>query len=344
MSKFFLILIVISMLAGCVSAQYTRYEDQRLGMFDTLTTVTAYCRSKEEFGRLASSVYDKLDEYHKLYDIYNSYDGLANIKTINDNAGIQPVLCDRRIIELMLFAKEQYYKTGGVVNVAFGPVLRIWHSYREEGILSPEKAALPNIELLKAADKLTSIEDVVIDETENTVFLPYKGMALDVGAVAKGFALEQAWKELEFKDKTPIIISLGGNVKAMGKKPDGKSFRVGIQHPDVSSDTRLYAAVSADNTSVVTSGNYQRYYVVDGKRYHHIIDSRTLMPSDRFASVTIICPDSGQADVLSTALFNLDIEEGKALIESKDNSYAVWIRADMSVEYSKGAEALISEL
>jgi len=318
-----------------------RYQAEFLTLFNTVTRVVGYANSEEEFRALAQTIRDRLTEYHQLYDIYNSYDGVNNLKTVNDNAGIRPVLVDQRVIDMLEFAKEQYEATGGRVNVAFGAVLSIWHDYREAGIDDPESAQLPPMELLEEANRHTNIDDVVIDREASTVYLKDPRMRLDCGAIAKGYATEQVAQYLESRGFQSLLLSVGGNIRAIGKKavPDGEGearWTIGIQNPEKSSERTELMAVLIDGLSVVSSGNYERYYTVNGTRYHHIIDPETLFPSACFNQVTILCGDSGLGDALSTAVFNMPLEEGRAYIDSLAGTEALWVLKDGTTVCSAG--------
>ncbi len=325
--------------ASCSKKANVRYEAEFLVLFDTFTKIVAYMPDKEEFAGFSQFIYDNLKEYHQLYDIYNNYEGINNIKTINDNAGIAPVKVDKRIIDLLVLAKEKYTMTAGKFNIALGAVLRIWHEYREAGINDPDNAQLPPLKDLKAAALHTNIDDVVIDTANSTVFLKDKKMSLDVGAMAKGYAVEQVCRLAEHKGYASALISVGGNVKAIGYREKGstQNWNVAIQDPN--SDSGSIATVSIANMAVVSSGDYQRYYTVNGKNYCHIIDPKTLYPPEYFRQVTILCPDSGLADGLSTAIFCMPLEQGKALIEQLPDVEAAWVLTDGKVVYSSGFEA-----
>ena len=175
---------------ACDEKEPTRYEAEFLMLFDTVTRIVGYANDKEEFTRYVNIIHSNLEEYHQLYDIYNDYEGVNNIKTINDNAGIKPVKVDKRLIDLIKFSINLYEKTNGQTNIAFGAVLKIWHKYRTEGIEDPENAALPSEEELRNASMHTNIQDIIIDDELSTVFLKDPMMSLDVGAIAKGYATE----------------------------------------------------------------------------------------------------------------------------------------------------------
>lgn len=329
---------------GNTDGKEARYSAEFLDLFDTVTQIVCYCESEEEFSEYKKLVYDTLKQYHELYDIYHEYEGINNIKTINDNAGIKPVKADEKIISLLLFSKEAYEASGGKVNIAFGPVLEIWHDYRERGIANPSAAELPPAEALEKAAVHTEMDKVVIDEEESTVFLEQAEMSLDVGAIAKGYAAEAVCGMLKEKGYTNGLISVGGNVRVLGGKGAGNLlWNVGIQNPDPEAEEAALYTLGLKDMSLVTSGDYQRYYTVGGKRYHHIINPDTLMPADYFTAVTIVCGDSGMADALSTAAFNMPYEEGKTLVESIQGAEAVWIFADGSRKFTDGFKALLNE-
>ncbi|MGI5998761.1 MAG: FAD:protein FMN transferase [Lutispora sp.] len=316
--------------------KYNKYSYEFLGVFDTVIQFIGYAENEQEFETMVKAGQERFEQLHKLFDIYNDYEGINNIKTINDNAGISPVKVSLEVINLIEFSKEWYYKTGGVVNIALGPVLSIWHEYREEGLSDPNKARIPDMELLNQAKLKTDIEKVKINKEENTVFLEEQGMKLDVGAVAKGFATEIVANELEEQGYTSFVISGGGNIKIVGKPLGGNrsKWAIGIQDPDKNPlipNSETVDTVYVNDTSIVSSGDYQRFYVVNGKRVHHIIDPETLLPIDHYRAVTVMTSDSGLADLLSTAIFVLPYEQSRKLVESLENVEALWIFHDGTI-------------
>lgn len=313
-----------------------RYDAQFLGLFDTVTSIVGYAEDKETFTAFAQEFHDELESYHQLYDIYHDYEGINNIKTINDNAGIQPVNVDRRIIDMLEEAVELYKLTNGRVNVAMGSVLKIWHEYREDGIDDPEHAEVPSMDELSEAAKHMDISGLEIDREASTVYLRDPGMRLDVGAIAKGYATEMVCRKLEADGMSDALVSVGGNIRSIGTKPNDEKWTVGVQNPDTESPEKYVLRVELEDMSLVTSGTYQRYYTVNGTRYHHIIHPDLLMPWDRYVSVSILCRDSGRADALATAVFNMEPEDGKALIESMEDTEAMWIEPDGTEHFSSG--------
>ena len=323
--------------------ELSRYTATFLDVFDTRTDIVGYSTDQEMFTEQVTLLKEKLEYYHKLYDIYNDYEGVNNIKTINDNAGVAPVEVNEDIINLLLFSKEMYYETNGQMNIAMGSVLKIWHNYRDAGINTPENAKLPPMEDLTAASVYCDIEQIVIDEAAMTVYLPDEHMSIDVGSIGKGYAVQRVAEIARELGYYNLVINCGGNVISVGPKPNDVDWIFGIQNPDLGAKNDVIARVAITDKCLVTSGDYQRYYVVDGVEYCHIIDPDTLMPPTYFSAVSIICDDSGLADALSTAVFNMPYEEGLALINSLDNAEAIWVYPDGTIKYSKNFEDYVVE-
>ena len=338
--SFAILLILCLLLTGCsapaAEADTTQqYTATFLNLFDTVTTIIGRAESEEAFQEKTQAIHDDLQFYHERFDIYNDYDGVNNIKTINDNAGIAPVKVDKAIIDLLLDCKEYYDLTGGKVNVMMGSVLHLWHEARNAGINDPQNAKLPDMEALQEAAKHCSFDLLVIDETASTVYISDPDARSDVGAVAKGWATQRA---AEGAPKG-MLLSVGGNVCATGPKlSDGTPWVIGIQDPDAS-DKNLHT-VFVTESSVVTSGDYQRLYWVECKTYHHIIDPDTLMPSTYWRSVSVICEDSDLADALSTALFLMDEEAGRELAEAC-GAQVLWVNSAGQEFMTDGFEEIL---
>ncbi|HHV56803.1 MAG TPA: FAD:protein FMN transferase [Firmicutes bacterium] len=348
-AAFVALLVLLLSLPGCRTtsrSEYGKYTNSFFDTFDTLIQVVAYAKSEQEFDAWFEKIHARFQKLHQLYDIYNTYPGLNNVKTINDNAGLRPVKVDKAIIDLILFAKDWYARTGGRTNIALGPVLRIWHDYRTAGMDDPLSAKLPPPAELRRAAEHTDISKVIVDPEKSTVYLAERGMSLDVGAVAKGFAVELVAREAQADGLVSGIISAGGNVRAIGKPLDGVRERwgIGIQDPNkpiVSDGPTLLDTVYVNDAAVVTSGDYQRYYIVDGKVIHHLIDPDTLMPASYYHAVTIVAEDSGVADFLSTTAFLLPYEKSRALIESLDGVEALWVLPDGRMESTPGMQKIM---
>ena len=337
MKRFFPLLLALALLlCGCDGArtEQQQYTATFLTVFDTVTTVVGRDTSEEAFTEKAQAVHDGLLVYHQLFDIYHEYEGLNNLKTINDHPG-EAIEVDRAVIDLLTDCKAYFELTDGRVNAAMGSVLQLWHEARNDGLDDPMHAYLPDAEALAEAAKHTSWDSVVIDPENSTVTITDPALRLDVGAIAKGWSVQRV------AETAPegLLISVGGNVCATGPKDEsGTPWVVGVQDPDGGSAylNTLYLTKG----SMVTSGDYQRTYLVDGEFYHHIIDPDTLYPGRLWRAVTVVCPDSGLADALSTALFLLPMEEGQKLLDACE-SFAMWVDAEGNMFYSTGFEDLI---
>ncbi len=348
-AKCMTILLMILFLSGCQTVQkneYSKFNESFFDTFDTLTQVVGYTKSEQEFQVYVQKIHGRFQELHRYYDIYNNYEGMNNVKTINDNAGIKPVKVDQEIIDLILFAKEWYKQTEGKTNIAMGAVLEIWHEYREQGMDDPHNAKLPPMEVLQNAVAHTDMDKIIVDTENSTVYLADQWMSLNVGAIAKGYATEIVAKEIMAEGFTSGIISAGGNIRVLGKPLDGirERWGVGIQNPDkliVSDEQNMLDTIFLNNASVVSSGDYQRYYFVDGKAIHHLIDPQTLMPGEYYRAVTVVAKDSGIADLLSTEVFLLPYEQSRKLIENFEGAEAIWVMADGTIESTDGMKKIM---
>jgi thiamine biosynthesis lipoprotein len=251
------------------------------------------------------------------------------------------VKVDRKLIDFLLYAKQLHEATSGEMNVMMGSVLKLWHDCRSEASTSPSKARIPTADELNEAAKHTDISLLEIDEENLTVFISDPKASIDVGALGKGYATEKAAEHLRTVGADSYVLNIGGNIRIIGHKQDGGSWGTGIKDP---ADTSRYATViDIADTSCVTSGDYERFFSVNGKKYHHIIDKDTLMPSEYFSSVTIITPDSGLADALSTALFSMSYEDGLRLISAMSTKVEVlWIFPNGEMRMSDGFKTLQS--
>ncbi len=268
--RLFILFVVLSlllpyMLVGCEEpGELISYKSYSFSYFDTVSTIIGYETDENDFGATSSKAFDLLSEYHKLFDIYNEYDGISNLCTVNKLVdGKHPVVkVDRKIIDMLLYAKEMHELTNGKMNVAMGSVLSIWHDYRTAGIENPNNAELPPMELLAEAAEHTDINNVIIDEENSTVWLSDPLMRLDVGAFAKGYAVEMVAKALKDMGKTGYVVNVGGNIRTVGAKADGTKWKTGIENPTEDPDVPYVEYIGLESNAIVTSGSYQRYYTV----------------------------------------------------------------------------------
>ena len=355
--KMGLIFLISVLIFSCFNNKEKVYTETVDGLFDTVHVISGYDKSEQEFKKKVKFYQEEMEKLHKLYTSYEDFQGINNISTINENAGIKPVKVDRNIIDLLKDTLERNKEISDKVNIAAGNVIDLWDKAKTEGKL-PEQSELEKMQ------KCAKIENIVIDEQNSTVFIKEKCTKLNLGAVAKGYAVEQVTKKMEKAGMTSFIISAGGNVKVVGKRKipkkeseitDLKScknqFCIGIALP-LYNDNNIdksnpynngrndyLAKIATENMSIVTTGNYQRYFVMDNNVYGYVINLETLKPEDSFASVSVITEDSGLADFMSTTLFLLSYEEGKALIEKigkKEKIDVIWAMKNGDVISSEG--------
>ncbi|MBR4308292.1 MAG: FAD:protein FMN transferase [Oscillospiraceae bacterium] len=340
MKRLIPLLLVLSLcFSGCKvitpQPELKQFNATFLDLFDTLTTIVGRAESSEVFQSQAQQIHDDLLIYHRLFDIYHEYEGMVNLKTLNDTAALAPVTVDPKILALLQDCKALYQSTGGKVNVAMGTVLSLWHEARTDGVNDPVHAYLPRSAELEDAALHCDLENVILNEEDCTVYFADPLLKLDVGAIAKGWSVQRVAENVP----SGLLLSVGGNVCATGPKDaQGTPWVIGIEDPQ--GGESYVHTLYLSKGCVVTSGDYQRAYVVDGQLYHHIIDPETLQPSTYWRSVSVVCEDSGIADALSTALFLLPLEDGQALLTQYE-AEALWINAQGEKSYSPGFQALI---
>ena len=365
-----ILVLAVTMMTGCTAPQSTesaadsaqtdgqstlpadqgtpvKYSSSFTSSFDTVITLIGYANSQAEFDHWADLAESEFQKLHQLFDIYHEYAGINNLMTVNHQAGKGPVQVDARILDLIEFYLDNDHLAPGKVSPSLGSVLRIWHDHREAA--ESGQATVPNLADLQAAARHIDPSTLKIDRQASTLELTDPQVRLDVGAVAKGYATEIVARLLQSQGMTSGIISAGGsNVRLIGKPADParETWAIGIQNPFVSMlipEGQSVDVIQSNDTSIVTSGDYQRYYLVDGVVYHHLIDPDTLMPANHQRAVTIVTPDSGLADYLSTAVFLLPYEDGRKLVESLPDCEALWIFQDGSMKATDGLISLLKD-
>jgi thiamine biosynthesis lipoprotein len=259
----------------------------------------------------------------------------SGVIAVNRQAGIAPVKVRADLIELL--EKALYYAelSDGAFDPTVGPLVRLWD-------IGPESGRVPGEDEIADALALVNWRHLEIDREAGTVFLPYEGMAIDLGAIAKGYAADEAARIAREAGVKRAVFDFGGNIVALGwrgkKGKEQLPWRIGIQNPLKENERGVYIGIlQVDNTSVVTSGVYERFFESGGKRYHHILSTTDGYPVDNgLLSVTIVTASSADADALSTTVFALGFERGKALIDSIPDTEAVFIFDDNTVRLTAG--------
>lgn len=299
-------LIFLLPLLLLVSCAPRRYSGEIYGYFDTIVTLDGYFESEEDFNEAYLLVEDTLSHYHDIFDIHEN----GELKRLNDERTLE---VSNELLDAISFGLEMEELSDGKLNIAFGSVISLWKRSIESG-----GDYFPTKEELEWANKFTNADGVKIEGYKITLG---EGILLDLGAIAKGYVSDILKEKLLEEGFDNMIVNLGGNVVVLGDK-DGKGWKVGVKNPlgEGLSDT-----FSVSDACLVTSGNYQRFFDKDGIRYHHIISTDTLFPSENFLSVSVLSKSGALADALSTALFSMKLEDAFALLEKTDVEKALFI-------------------
>ncbi|HQK34238.1 MAG TPA: FAD:protein FMN transferase [Spirochaetales bacterium] len=257
------------------------------------------------------------------------------IDAINKSAGREAIQVPEEVLELIAAALQYAERSNGAFDPTVGPLVKLWG-------IGTDAQRVPAPQELQAACALINWRDVVVNTAERTVYLKRSGMRLDLGAIAKGWASEHLAGMLRAAHVT-AIIDLGGNIQLVGQKPNKKPWKVGVQNPFGERNNSITILTLDKPMAVITSGVYERYFIENDKRYHHILDVESGYPVDNgLVSVTIIADSGIQADALSTTLFVLGIEKGLALAE-QEGVEAIFIDAGHRVYTTPGARLLITD-
>lgn len=276
--------------------QSSRFTGSELAM-DTLITVTVYGRGAEAHGQEA------LAEFRRVDRLLSAYRPESDIGRVNTAAGRVPVKVSRETLNLVSLSLEYGALSGGRFDPTVGPLVRLWG-------IGKVRATPPAAAQVAVAQRLVDYRRVVVDSVGSRLYLPLKGMALDLGGVAKGYAAQRAAELLRRRGVRSGLIDAGGNIVALGTRPDGRPWRVAVRHPR--KERTLLGVLSVVDRSVVTSGDYERYFESGGRRYHHLLDPSTGYPAQGLESATVVGSSSTVADILSTAVFVLGRDRGPA--------------------------------
>lgn len=312
---------------GQNAAQEKPYITRTLIKLNTVVTITIYDKQEEYLLDGAMEVCDYYEEVFsrtsQTSELYRFNHGLLNTATNGTNqAELSPELA-RLIGQGIAYGNL----SKGKFDITVAPLAELWDFTADEPKVPSDesiRALLPNI----------NYKDIQVDG--NVVTLANEDMAIDLGAIAKGYIADRIKDYLLEEGVKSAMINLGGNVLCVGSKPDGTPFNIGIQKPFADRNETI-AVIGIDDLSVVSSGIYERYFEVDGKFYHHILNPATGYPYDTdLVAVTIISKKSVDGDGLSTSCFALGLEDGLELINSLDDTYAVFITSDYELHYSDG--------
>lgn len=311
-------LLALTMLvgsSGCetVFGQRRPVEKEAYGIMDTDVTIKAY-------GRNASVAIDKaIDEMRRLHRMLSAYDEDSEVSLINGQAGLEPVKVSPAVFQIV--ERSLYFASisEGAFDPTVFPIMKLWGFGEPE----PRVPAARDIEALLG---LVDYRKVVLDKEASTVFLEEKGMAIDLGAIAKGFAVDVMAETMRKEGITSFLINAGGNVYASGRKPEKTPWTVAVTDPR--DPQEFMGIMKATDISIVSSGDYQRFFEEAGQRYHHIIDPETGYPAGRSKGTTVFLESSRDADGLSTALFVLGPERSAQVLDKFPGVGAIFVLPD----------------
>lgn len=324
-------LFLAVLLSACAPRQRL-YTETWLDLFDTAANVQGYAESEAAWDAQAAALLADLQRYNELFDIYAHHDGVVDLYDVNAGAAAAPVAVGDELYTFLDWCKNTACPaTDGATNIAAGAVLRLWHDARESDAPAP-----PDDAALAEALQHIDLDDLVLDPDAQTVYFADPALQLDVGAVAKGYAVEHAAQAAEARGLQSALLNVGGDVRAIGTKPGGQRWTAGVENPWESSGSPVATLSMAPGSSLVISGDYQRYFEYDGVRYAHLIDLTTGQPARYCNSVAVYAEDAqgDLADALSTGLFCLPQADGLALINAADGMAALWMNTDQSLTAS----------
>ena len=305
------------LLSSCSANRLSAYKKSK-ALLDTFVTITVVAASQDMADK---AIEDAFDIIEKFGDLVNFYSDKSELSAINRNAGIREVRVSPEtldIIEKALFVSE---KSGGAFDPTIGPEIKLWDFLKK---VKPSDAEI------RKNLPLVNYKNIIIDRTKSTVFLSRRDMLLDLGGIAKGFAADLAVQSLKQKGISSGLVAVAGDIKAFGLKPDKKPWIVGIKNPrQKSNDDEIIARVPLSDKAISTSGDYERYFIMDGKRFHHLLIPKSGYPANTCQSVSVIADQGVMTDAFATAFFVLGPEKGLALAKE--------MGMDVMIIDSKGA-------
>lgn len=304
-----LVLILITLILLFIDkSTYKEYSKNYFYMDTYINVKVNTTKNKKEIDNIFYDIDYLYSSYHELSDRYNEYDGIVNVYYLNEILGNEEeITIDKRLTDIINLGIEYYDKTDGLFNIASGNLTSIWKEFINNCDNIPSNL-----------DVNTNINDIKL---ESNTFTKYNNVKLDLGGITKGYVTELVGNYLEDNNIYSYIINAGGNVK-VGEAYNKDNYIVGITDPD--NTNSIFTKVNINNLSVVTSGNYQRYCMLDNKIYSHIINPVNKYPSNYMKSVTVISDSSTLGDIYSTYLYLLPVEEGLKVVNSTPGIEAIW--------------------
>lgn len=298
-----LCLLCLLFLSSCIPAKEGLYKETRSSMY-TIVSITVSSDSKEKAKIAIERAFNELDRLAKLLNFYSQD---SEVSMINRHAGSKPVKVSPETLEIIEKALYVSESTGGAFDITVGPVVRLWDF---------KNKILPDKRLLKEKLKYVGYKNVILDKERSTVFIKKKGAEIDLGGIIKGYAADKASEVLRKSGIKSGIVAVGGDIRTFGNRPDGKPWKVGIQNPrQKGKDDEIFAVVDLSDMAISTSGDYERFFVKDGKWYHHLLNPQTGYPVYESQSVTVIAKEAVFTDAFATGIFVLGPQKGMDILK-----------------------------
>lgn len=319
-----ILLPVIFFAHACTPSVHIYKRSQVL--MGTVVEITVVTRNKE---RAEEAMTAAFKEIRRLEKIMSTYIPSSDISRVNAAAGLSPVKVHKDLILVVKKALEFARLSGGAFNIALGPAIDLWNV--------TESDRIPSDQELEAIRPLTDLKNIMVDDTADTLFLKEKGMRINLGGIGKGFAADYAYNVLLKHGIRSGIVAVAGDLRVFGKRPDGSAWNIGIRHPRKKEGVMAQVRFSdRADMAISTSGDYERFFMKNGLRYHHVLSPDTLYPSRGNQSVSVIAKDSTMADAISTAIFAMDPEKGFKLLESLPEVEGIIMGDDGHIGLSPG--------
>ena len=281
----------------------------------------------EDFAKESLAIAKK--EIIRIENLISSWDQKSETSRINKNAGIGAVEVSKELFDLIFRAQQISKLSSGAFDLTFAAIDKLWN-------FDGRESEMPNPDALKASVFNIGYQLIELNEQSLTVFLPKKGMKIGFGAIGKGYAADSAKQLLVERGVLGGIINASGDMNTWGTKPDGSSWTIGIVNP--MNNKKVFSWFSLEHNAVVTSGDYEKFTQINGRRYSHIIDPRTGIPSQGIVSCTIFAGKAELADAIATAIFVMGVESGLFLIDQLPNIEAILIDDSGIIHRSKNIE------
>ncbi len=297
------------------------FSQSRL-LLDTVVDIQVNSSDEQRANQAIAAAYAEIERIEALLSRYRD---VSEIFALNKNAGIGSATVSAEVRDLLQRAKNYGALTDGLFDITIGALVDLWG-------IGTEHERIPSEEEIRQT--LQRINLATLDmENPQSVSITQAGVSIDLGGIGKGYAIDRAWQTLNDHGIEKALINAGGNIRCIGTRADGNAWRIGIRHPR---QEGILGVIEVTDKAVATSGDYERYFLQNGTRYHHILDPRTGSPAQTCQSVTILAPTAEMADAFSTAVFIMGTDAGMRFIEAQEGVEAMIVGTDGNAVFSAG--------